>query len=31
LSWIDDMHEEIHELDAQSLRRKLRVVDPLGE
>jgi len=30
LSWIDDMHEEIHELDAQSLRRKLRVVDPLG-
>lgn len=30
MSWIDDMHEEIHELDAQSLRRKLRVVDPLG-
>lgn len=30
MSWIDDLHEEMHELDAQSLRRKLRVVEPLG-
>ena len=30
VSWIDDMHEELHELDAQGLRRKLRVVDLLG-
>jgi 8-amino-7-oxononanoate synthase len=30
LSWLDDLHKEIHELDAHGLRRKLRVVDPLG-
>ncbi len=30
MSWIDDLHEEIHELEAQSLRRRLRVVEPLG-
>src|SRR5258708_12565416 len=30
MSWIDDIHEELHELDAQGLRRRLRVVDVLG-
>ncbi len=30
MSWLDDMHEELHELDAQGLRRKLRLVEPLG-
>lgn len=30
MSWLDDIHEELHGLDAQGLRRKLRVVDLLG-
>ncbi len=30
MSWIDDIHEELHELDAEGLRRRLRVVDLLG-
>jgi len=30
LNWLDDMHEELHKLDAQGLRRRLRVVDLLG-
>jgi len=30
VSWIDDIHEELHELDSQGLRRRLRVVDVLG-
>ena len=30
MSWIDDMHKELHELDAQGLRRHLRTVDYLG-
>ena len=30
MSWIDDIHEELHELDAQGLRRHLRTVDYLG-
>jgi len=30
MSWTDDMHEELHELDAQGLRRRLRIVDYLG-
>lgn len=30
MSWIDDIHQELHELDEQGLRRRLRVVDPLG-
>ena len=30
MSWIDDIHEELHELDSQGLRRRLRVVDVLG-
>jgi len=30
MSWTDDIHEELHELDAQGLRRRLRTVDLLG-
>src|SRR6185436_13231441 len=30
MSWTDEIHEELHELDAQGLRRRLRVVDVLG-
>lgn len=30
MSWLDDIHEELHELDAQGLRRRLRTVDFLG-
>jgi 8-amino-7-oxononanoate synthase len=30
VSWTDDIHEELHELDAQGLRRRLRTVDLLG-
>jgi 8-amino-7-oxononanoate synthase len=30
MGWIDDIHEELHEFDAQGLRRRLREVDFLG-
>jgi 8-amino-7-oxononanoate synthase len=30
VSWTDELHEELHELDAEGLRRRLRTVDPLG-
>lgn len=30
MSWIDDIHTELHELDAQGSRRHLRTVDYLG-
>jgi len=30
MSWLDDIHEELHELDRQGLRRRLRLVEPLG-
>lgn len=30
MGWIDDIHEELHDLDAQGLRRRLREVDFLG-
>lgn len=30
MSWTDDIHEELHELDSQGLRRRLRTVDFLG-
>ncbi len=30
MSWIDDIHEELHILDHDGLRRRLRVVDYLG-
>lgn len=30
MGWLDDIHEELHEMDAQGLRRRLRVVDLLG-
>lgn len=30
MSWMDDIHAELHELDDQGLRRRLRVVDPMG-
>jgi 8-amino-7-oxononanoate synthase len=30
VSWTDDIHEELHEMDAQGLRRRLRTVDLLG-
>lgn len=30
MSWLDDIHAELHELDDQGLRRRLRVVDYLG-
>ncbi len=30
MGWLEELHEEIHELDAQGLRRRLRVVEPLG-
>lgn len=30
MSWIEDIHEELQELDAQTLRRHLRIVDPQG-
>jgi 8-amino-7-oxononanoate synthase len=30
MSWIDDIHEELHELEEQGLRRRLRAVDHLG-
>lgn len=30
MNWLDEMHEELHVLDHEGLRRRLRVVDPLG-
>lgn len=30
MNWLDDMHEELHKLDHEGLRRRLRVVDFLG-
>ena len=30
MSWTDDIHEELHEMEAQGLRRRLRTVDLLG-